>query len=176
MAARFASESPVPAAMGRVVGVAGVGLVGAGLWARREATRALERERIVGPPDVSPGGAPVAGAPGARAMAEFIRQNTVETTDGRTYAEIDAYLDPEGRPTADAASAARDERTGEPRENPDHAVWIQSLTLQNALTQAYVAFRLADLTVALGATFVAVGAGLAAAGRRDSRRRYRLMR
>lgn len=95
-------------------------------------------------------------------MAELIRQNTVEATGGRTYAEIDPYVDAEGNTTTDAERAAKDERTGGPVENPEHALWIQSTTLQTALMQAYTAFRLSELTVALGASFVAVGIGLAA--------------
>ena len=50
--------------------------------------------------------------------------------------------------------------------NPAHALWVQATTLQTALMQAYLAQRLAELTAGLGATFVAVGAGLTAASRR----------
>ena len=99
-------------------------------------------------------------------MAELIRQNTVEAAGGHTYAEVDPYVDTDGNTTPDAERAAKDERTGEPVESPAHALWIQSTTLQTALMQAYTAFRLSELTVALGASFVAVGIGLAAVGRR----------
>ncbi|HWJ45205.1 MAG TPA: hypothetical protein VNR63_07435, partial [Gaiellaceae bacterium] len=102
----------------------------------------------------------------ARSAAEFIRRNTLAATGERTYAEVEPYLDLEGRPTADASLAAKDGRTGQPVENPDHDLWIQSITLQDALLQAYMAFRVSDLTVALGAALVAAGVGLAAAGRR----------
>ena len=71
---------------------------------------------------------------------------------------------PDGGPTSNAEIALRDERTGEPVENPDHALWLQSMTLQTALMQAYMASRLAVLTVAVGGAFLAVGAALAAAG------------
>ena len=107
----------------------------------------------------------VTNASRARAMAEFIRRNTLEATGGRTYAQVAAYVDAEGRPTADAERAVKDERTGQPLENPDHDLWIQSTTLQTALTQAYLAFRLAELTIALGASFALVGIGLVAAAR-----------
>ena len=148
-------------ATGAAVGLAGFVFVGVGLWARREAARALEQERIS-----SPLGARVTSGQAARELAEIIRSNTLQATGGRTYAEVDAYLDPEGKPTPESAAAAKDELTGRPVENPDHDLWIQSTTLQSALMQAYMASRLAELTVALGAAFVAVGAGLASAGRR----------
>ena len=102
----------------------------------------------------------------ARSLAEFIRQSTVDATAGLTYAQIEPYLDSNGTPTADSASAARDERTGQPLANPDASLWIQSTTLQTALMQAYMAFRVSESTAALGAAILAVGAGLAAAGRR----------
>lgn len=155
----------LPAASGLAVGCAGVGFIGAGFWGRREARRALTRERVVDGNAKAPDTL-VATARQTRSMAEFIRQNTVEATGGRTYAEIDPYVDAEGNPTPDAGRAAKDERTGSPIENPEHALWIQSTTLQTALMQAYTAFRLSELTIALGASFVAAGIGLAAMSHR----------
>ena len=102
----------------------------------------------------------------ARSMAEVIRANTLSATSGRTYGETAAYVDHAGIPTSDSALAAKDAVTGAPVESPEHALWIQSTTLQTALMEAYLAARLAELTVALGATFVGVGAGLVTASRR----------
>jgi hypothetical protein len=79
---------------------------------------------------------------------------------------VPSYLDPEGSPTGDAALALRDELTGKPVDNPDVRLWLQATTLQTALMQAYLAFRLAELTAGLGGALVAVGAGLSAGGRR----------
>lgn len=161
--ARSGPLSRVPAAVAVTgVGVAGAGFVGLGLWARREAGRALARERIPGEDERRQ---PLTRASQARSMAELIRQNTLDATGGSTYAEVAAYIDHEGRPTSDASAAVKDERTGRPLENPDHDLWVQSTTLQTALTQAYLAFRLAELTIALGATFVLVGVALTASTR-----------
>lgn len=153
-------------ALGAYVGLSGVAFALVGLWARREVRCALTRERIVTPTGSGSAPAFVTTGADARSMAELIRKNTLEATAGRTYAEIPAYVDEEGRPTSNVERAIRDERTGEPLEHPDHDLWIQSTTLQTALTQAFVASRLAELTVALGTTFAAVGIGLAAMGRR----------
>jgi hypothetical protein len=125
--------------------------------------RTLARERISTGED---GAQPVTSAAAVRSMAELIRQRTMEATGGRTYAEIDPYVDELGKPTADAARAARDELTGRPVERPEHKLWIESTTLQTALIQAYVAFRISELTIAVGAAFLAVGLGLA--GRRTA--------
>jgi len=158
--------SLVLTATGVAVSLAGTVFVGVGLWGRRETRRALARERIADPARDSPEGAQVTTAAGARSAAELIRSNTLAATGDRTYAEIEPYLDAEGEPTFDRAGAARDERTGRLVQNLDHELWIQSTTLQAALLQAYMAFRLSELTVALGAALVVAGAGLAAAGRR----------
>jgi hypothetical protein len=104
----------------------------------------------------------VASAPDARTLAELIREQTVEAAGGRTYAETNQFLAPGGSTTPDRASALVDERTGQPVANPDYELWIRSTTLQSALMQAYLAFRLADLTLAVGATFAAAGTGIAA--------------
>jgi hypothetical protein len=76
----------------------------------------------------------------ARSLAEQIRESTIASAGGRTYAETD---------------------DGE----PEHTLWLQSTTLQTALVQAYMGSRVAELTMGLGAAFVVAGAGLSAAGR-----------
>jgi hypothetical protein len=144
----------------------GIWLLGVGLWARADVRRSLARERIVSTGDGTHSGQPVRDAAAARSPAEVIRGNTLSATEGRTYGETPSYVDAEGRPTTDRMLAAIDAVTGGPIESPEHALWVQATTLQTALMQAYLAQRLAELTAGLGATFVAVGAGLTAASRR----------
>jgi hypothetical protein len=50
--------------------------------------------------------------------------------------------------------------------NPDVDLWMQSTTLQTALMQAYMAFRLSDLMLGLGGALVLAGSGIAASPRR----------
>lgn len=108
---------------------AGLGLVGLGLWARRDVRGGLER--IVSTPGSNPPSAPVVDGAAARSLAEVI-----------------------------------DPVTGEPVQNPAQALWLQSSTLQTALMQAYLAQRMAELSVGLGTVLVGVGTGLAAVTRR----------
>jgi hypothetical protein len=145
---------------------AGLGLLGVGLWARADVKRALARERIVSTPSAKPSSTLVTGAGAARSMAEVIRDNTLASTGGKTYGEVPPYVDAEGHPTGDKDRAATDPLTGEALESPEHALWVQSTALQTALMQAYLAQRLAELTAGLGAIFVGIGAGLAAASSR----------
>jgi hypothetical protein len=147
---------------GIVVGLVGLGLAGLGLAARREVGQALARERIF----LGPGTKPVTSAAAARSLAETIRSSTLGSTGGLAYSEVQPYLDASGSPTADEESAARD-GNGRPVENPDVRLWLQAMTLQTALMQAFLAFRLAELTAGLGGVLVAVGAGLAATGDGD---------
>jgi hypothetical protein len=153
------------AASGRAAGfgviAVGLGVAGLGLWARRDVRRGLARERVV-----ASGGAPVTSASTARALAETIREQTLEATGGRTYAETAPYLAEDGSATSDAAIARLDPATGKPARNPDVDLWVQSTTFQTALMQAYMAFRLADLMLGLGCAFVLAGSGIAVAGRR----------
>lgn len=136
----------------------GSGVAGAGLWARRDIRRGLERERISGPDGA------VTSAASARALAETIRAQTLEATGGRTYAETGSYLAPDGSATGDATKAQLD-GAGKPVANPDVALWLQSTTLQTALMQAYLAFRISDLMLGLGGALALAGAGIAAAAR-----------
>lgn len=158
-------EADGAAVAGPAVALVGLGVACAGVWARRDVRRALARERIE-PIGSADGGEVISTPAGARALAEFIRGSVLESTHGSTYAEVDAYLDAEGRPTADAVTAARDPNTGRPLENPDHALWLEATTLQTALMQAYVAFRLAELTIAVGASLALAGVAIGSLGRR----------
>jgi len=170
MSVSAGASRPHPRSLaGALVALAGVGFVGAGLWARTDVRRTLARERIATGTDGTAEAIAVASPGGARSTAELIRRNTLDATGGRTYAEIPAYVGADGSPTADAALAARDERTGEPLENPEHALWVQSTALQTALMQAYLAFRLSELIVALGGSFVLIGIGLSAPPPRHGR-------
>lgn len=157
----------MPTAIGRWSGigtaVAGAALVSVGLWARREVRTTLARERIVSPSGTGAEGVPVTCGTAARSLADTIRRSTLESTDGRTYAEVEPYLDGDGNPTSSRGDAQVDERTGQPVENPQHALWLQSTTLQTALMQAYMGSRIAELTIGLGAALIAAGTGVTAA-------------
>lgn len=157
-----AARIPLTTTSGIGVGVTGLALIGLGIWARREVSRALARERVssIGHEPNTP----VTSAAAARSMAELIRTRTLTAAGGRTYSETDEFLGGNGTTTSDATAALKDERTGEPIENPEHALWLQSMTLQTALMQAYLAGKIADLTIAIGAALVTAGVGITAAG------------
>ena len=94
------------------VGLAGVGLIGTGLWARKDVQRVLTSERIVGPAGNGRPGVAISTAGGARSMAELIRRNTIEATGGRAYAE-QASRDETGKALAFLEDAAPRGAAGE---------------------------------------------------------------
>ncbi len=148
-------------AAGTGVVLVGLGLVGLGAWARREVRAGLVRERIT-----APGGVSVTDAGSARALAETIREQTLESAGGKTYAEVGEYLAEDGSSTSDPTKALTDETTGTPVKNPDIELWIRATTLQSALMQAYLAFRISDLMLAVGGALALSGAGIVAGARR----------
>ncbi len=148
------------AGAGAGVAVSGLGLLALGAWARREVRLGLARERIS-----APGGGAVEDAGSARALAELIREQTLESTGGTTYSEAGEYLAEDGSSTSDVTKALTDETTGAPVKNPDVELWLRSTTLQTALMQAYLAFRISDLMLAVGGALTLAGAGIAASAR-----------
>lgn len=140
-------------------------MIGAGAKARRDVRDALSREQVTATGEASRLGARMISPGEARELAELIRRATIEAAGGLTYSETPPYLDPAGEPTADAGHALKDERTGQPVANPSYELWIRSTTLQTALMQAYIGFRVAEFTAAVGAAFILAGAGIAIAGR-----------
>jgi hypothetical protein len=138
---------PIAARLPSVIAIAlGLLLIGAGavmlfqgLDARTEVRDALVAERIITAEDAAIPNAPVDSAATARAQADVIKQHVMEMTDGRTFSEID-------------------------REDPLRQTYLASVTLRTSLMSAYMAFKLADLVIGLGALFLVLGAGGAAAG------------
>lgn len=105
-------------------------------------------------------------AAAARGLVDVIREQTLESTGGKTYAETGEYLAEDGSATSDVTKAMKDEATGSPVGNPDVELWLRSTTLQTALMQAYMAFRISDLMLGVGGALGLAGAGIVASARR----------
>lgn len=119
--------------------VFGFVLVGAGLFMVREARLAhdevrdtLSSERIVTAEDAGIPLAAVTGPDEAKAQAEAIRQHTLTLTGGKTYAEL-------------------------ARDDPNRATYLNSITLRTALMESYLAFKVADLVMGVGAIIALMG-------------------
>lgn len=108
-------------------------------------------------------GQPVETGDQARAFAKIMREHTLETTGGLTYAEMGRYQladDPgNGAGTNDADEAAKDEN-GQPISNGARNIWVTETALTTALNMAYMAERLAVFGLVVGIALLLTGIGL----------------
>ena len=140
----------------------------------------LERENIVGSPDMEPeatrvaveeSGAEIDDLPDcdvageevttgaeARCFADYMRIHTLEATDGQTYAEMGRFLDEEGNATSEESVAAVGEN-GRPVENPQRQLWVTETALATALNMAFLAENLAVFGVVVGIALLLAGIG-----------------
>ena len=99
----------------------------------------------------------------ARAFAKIIREHTLGSTDGLTYAEMGRFQsaanpdDPAG--TSDEEAAAKDEN-GQPISNGARNIWITATALTTALNTSYMAERLAVFGLVVGVALLLTGIGL----------------
>jgi hypothetical protein len=140
---------------------AGLGSVAIGVLGRREVRATITREKIVGTADMDPeiAGRPIDSGAKAKKFAAGMREHTLAMTGGKTYGEMPRYLDAGGRPTDDAAEAARDPRTGGPVPNAGRDVWVTSTALQTALTTSYFAEQVALFSIVMGIAMILIGIG-----------------
>jgi hypothetical protein len=99
----------------------------------------------------------------ARAFAKIMREHTLESTGGLTYAEMGRFQsaakpdDPAG--TSDEAAAAKDE-SDQPVANGARNIWITETALTTALNVSYMAERLSVFGLVVGVALLLTGIGL----------------
>jgi hypothetical protein len=137
----------------------GIGSIVIGFDGRDRVRSDLAREQIVGTDDSTIPGQLVDTGSEAQAFADVMRKHTLEATDGQTYAQMDRFLDANGKPTSDEAQAAKDPKTGEPVENGLRNMWINETALSTALNTAYFAESVATFAIVMGAALLLTGIG-----------------
>ncbi len=123
----------VPIALGVVFIAAGVYMISEGRSAKDEVRQALVAEKVATAEDAAIPNAPVNDAATAEAQADIIREHSLKTTGGKTYAELS-------------------------REDPNRDVYLKGVTLRTALNLAVMGFKVSDLVVGMGAFMIVVGA------------------
>jgi hypothetical protein len=99
----------------------------------------------------------------ARAFAKVMREHTLESTGGLTYAEMGRYQssakpdDPAG--TSDEAAAAKDSN-GQPVANGARNIWVTETALTTALNMSYMAEQLSVFGIVVGIALLLTGIGL----------------
>jgi hypothetical protein len=99
----------------------------------------------------------------ARAFANVMREHTLESTGGLTYAEMGRFQsaakpdDPAG--TSDEEAAAKDE-SGQLVSNGARNIWVTETALTTALNVSYMAERLSVFGLVVGVALLLTGVGL----------------
>ena len=108
-------------------------------------------------------GEQVATGDQARAVAKIMREHTLESSGGLTYAEMGRYQsaakpdDPAG--TSDETAAAKDQ-SGQPVANGARNLWVTETALTTALNMSYMAERLSVFGLVVGVALLLTGVGL----------------
>jgi len=125
-----------------------------GLWGIYFTYSNIAAEKIVTPEDASISKAPVRGPFTLKAQADIIREHTLKTTKGKTFAEMPrtiAKLDGDNNPVLN--------EKGEPVMVPNTArdMWITATTLTTALNLAILSYAFSAVSFAVGLISVLIG-------------------
>ena len=99
----------------------------------------------------------------ARAFALVMREHTLESTDGLTYAQMGRFQsaenpdDPAG--TSDEEAALKDD-SGQPVANGARNIWVTETALTTALNMSYMAEQLSVFGIVIGVALLLTGIGL----------------
>ena len=150
----------------------GVAVIILGVWGFAFTRDHIEREGITFGPIEDPAvaehaeqwaGEPVDTGRKALAMAEIMREHTLSSTGGLTYAEMGQYQsaedpsDPVG--TNDPEAAAKDEN-GEPISNSARNIWVTETALATALDMGFMSEMLSIFSIVVGIALLLTGIGL----------------
>jgi hypothetical protein len=150
----------------------GIAVIALGIWGFTFARDHIEREGITFGPATDPAvqehaeqwaGETVETGQQALAMAEIMREHTLSSTGGLTYAEMGRYQsaadpsDPKG--TNDEAAATKDEN-GEPVSNGARNIWVTETALATALDMGFMSEMLAIFSIVVGVALLLTGIGL----------------
>ena len=150
----------------------GVAVVVLGIWGFNFTRDHIAREGISFGPIEDPAvaehapdwaGEPVDTGRKALAQAEIMREHTLSSTEGLTYAEMGRYQsaanpdDPKG--TNDEAEAAKDD-SGEPISNGARNIWVTETALATALDMGFMSEMLSIFSIVVGIALLLTGIGL----------------
>jgi hypothetical protein len=150
----------------------GIAVVVLGVWGFHFTRDHIKREGISFGPIEDPAvaehapdwaGEPVDTGRKALAQAEIMREHTLSSTEGLTYAEMGRYQsaanpdDPKG--TNDEAEAAKDD-SGQPISNGARNIWVTETALATALDMGFMSEMLSIFSIVVGIALLLTGIGL----------------
>jgi hypothetical protein len=150
---------------GAVLIAFGVVAIVMGVNGRNEVRDALAAQKITAGDDAAeitngklqPGEAITTGAE-AKQFARIMEFHTLETTEGKRYAEMGRFLTPSGEDTSDEAAAAKTP-DGRPVENGLRNMWVTETALTTALNMSYMAEQLSLFGIVVGVALLLTGIG-----------------
>lgn len=134
---------------------AGIVLVGGGAWGIAFTYKNIAQENITTPSDASIPGVPVIGPLTLKAQADIIREHTLKSTGGKTFAEMPrqiAKVDENGKPVLGT--------DGKPvmMANTARDLWITATALTTALNLGIITYAFSGLVLLFG--FVSLWTGI----------------
>ena len=150
----------------------GIIVIALGAWGIHFTRDHLQQEGIVFGPATDPAvaehaeqwaGEPVETGSQALAFAEIMREHTLASTGGLTYAQMGRFQsadDPtDAAGTNDEAEAAKDE-DGQPVSNGARDIWVTETALTTALNMGFMAEMLSVFSIVVGVALLLTGIGL----------------
>ncbi len=122
-----------PLALGVVFVAAGIYMISEGQSAKNEVRDAIVAENIITPEDASIPSVLVNSSATAKAQADIIEKHYLESTGGKTYAELD-------------------------RDDPARETAFTAANLRTSLNLAVMGFEISDLVIGMGVFIVVIGA------------------
>jgi hypothetical protein len=157
---------------GGVLILFGIAVIALGIWGFSFTRDHIEQEGITFGPATDPAvqehaeqwaDEPVDTGRKALAQAAIMREHTLSSTGGLTYAQMGRYQsqanpdDPKG--TNDEAEAAKDD-SGQPISNGARNIWVTETALATALDVGFMSEMLSIFSIVVGIALLLTGIGL----------------
>jgi hypothetical protein len=126
-----------------------------------EATRAAVQEaglEGITIPNCTVAGEEVDTGSEAKCFADYMRIHTLESTGGKTYAEMPRFATEDGAGTNDAAEAQKNP-DGSPMSNGARDLWVTETALTTALYTSYFAENVSMFAIIVGIAMLLIGIG-----------------
>lgn len=134
--------------------IAGIVLIVGGVWGVKFTYKNVTQEKIITTPDSSLPNRLVSGPMTLKAQANIIREHTLKTTGGKTYAEMPREIQ-----KVDEKGNALFNSKGEALMTPNTArdLWVTATTLTTALNLGIITYAFSGLIILFGLVSIMTG-------------------